>query len=78
MKPREERNNTFLEEFVTYKVMGWVIGIIFLVLGWLMTSTVAANNKVDNSVASQSTISAKLDVISNDVSWIKESISSKK
>jgi len=58
------------ENTVSMKVFTYVIGIIFMVIGFLFSCQAALSNKVDVIAADNSDIKTQLSQIQTDLKWI--------
>lgn len=61
-------------KFVSWTVFAWVVGIIFLILGILITSDTALSNKLDLSQKEELKIQTQLSQIQTDIQWIKQAL----
>jgi hypothetical protein len=57
---------------IQFKALCWAIGILIIGIGWLFTCYTGLSARVQAISDYQSDVNARLSVIENNISWIRE------
>ena len=65
------------KKFVTMKMLGIILSVFIVVIGWQFTTIAFMNAKVENCTEINTEVKTQLAQIQTDLQWIKSSISKK-